>query len=235
MKPTLVSRSILFAGAALLSTTLLQAENLMPAPTPEVAFSSLDALGSYSYNYGIRISGASAFPIGYEAYACQFAPLKSGFVSSIELGLGYSSWGSPASQVDVRLSLAIGGLPLDTLLLDAGTVTTGNPFGSGGLTSFIPASPVAIETGQSYWLTVTPHSDTTASVWCNPAPTFDQTAMIGYTSPYGPGGLAWYMGQSLLPAGTKAFRVNVVPEPSIPTLLGFAAVAAGTARRRPAR
>lgn len=195
--------------------------------TPQVAFTTLDSLGNHWQNAGIRISGASAWPIGYEAYASQFVPLKSGTLSSIELGLAYSPWAGPDSQVDVRLSLATGGLPLSTPVLASGTLTTPTVFGAGGLTSFIPSTSVQLETGKAYWLTLTPHSDTTASTWCNP--NYDINGTFAYTSPYGPGGLAWYTGTG---AGLKAFRVNVVPEPSTLTLLGLGAIVTVMMRRR---
>lgn len=189
--------------------------------TPQVAFTTLDNFGGYEQNAATRISGASAFPDGYEAYACQFVPVLGGTLSSIELGLGYSIWGSPDSQVDVTLALATGGLPDSGPILASGTLTTSTLFGNGGLTSFIPATPVQIDIGTAYWLMVTPHSDSTASDWCNTSSPINGT--IGYVNPFSPIPRAWYTGYG---AGMKAFQVDVVPEPAGIALAGLLAVIA---------
>jgi hypothetical protein len=193
--------------------------------SPQVVFTTLTSIGGYDNGSAIRISGASAFPQGYEAYACQFIPSASGRLYSVDLGVGYSSWAGPDSQIDVRLSLATGGLPLSTPALTSGTLTTATLFGGGGLTTFTPANQVDLLAGTAYWLTLLPHSDTTASVWCLPSSPINGT--FGYTSF---GGGAWFMADG---AGMKAFQVSVIPEPGAVSL-GVVAVGLflGGRRRR---
>jgi len=195
--------------------------------TPQVVFTTLTVVGGYNNNQGIRISGDTAFPQGYEAYACQFVPSASGSLYSIDLGVGYSPWAGPDSQIDVRLSLATGGLPLSTAELTSGTVTTPTVFGAGGLTTFTPANQVNLLAGTAYWLTLLPHSATTASTWCNPSSSFNGT--FGYTSPCGPGGLQWYMASG---GGLKAFQVSVIPEPGAVSLGAVAVSLFLVGRRR---
>jgi len=195
---------------------------------PQIAFSTLGSDGTYVYNRAHRISGASASPSGYEAYANQFVAWQGGTLSGIELGVGYSSWGSPDSQVDVRLTLDTGVLPLSGPTLVQGTITTSTLFGQGGLTSFIPESSVQIVSGESYWLVLTPHSDTTASVWCNSST--DVLGGIASTSDVG-NGVEWFRAPGSN-YNLKAFEVTVIPEPTAFALLGLGSLTLVMARRR---
>ena len=198
------------------------AQGLSRAETPQVVFSTLTSSGGYDYTAAHRISGASAFPQGYEAYACQFIPSASGRLFSIDLGVAYLPWGGPESQIDVRLSLATGGLPLSTPALTIGTLTTTIPSGNFGLTTFTPMNEVELVAGTAYWLTLLPHSDTSASAWYNPSSPINGT--FGYTS-FGTG--QWSMADG---AGMKAFRVSVIPEPAALALFALGCLLMG--RRR---
>jgi hypothetical protein len=73
-------------------------------------------------------------------------------------------------------------------------------------------------------VTLLPHSDTTASTWCNLSSSINGT--FGYTAF---GGAPWFIGNG---AGMKAFQVSVIPEPGAVSLGAVAVSLFLGARRR---
>ncbi len=193
---------------------VLLALSVLPILTAsgQVAYTTLDSQGSYDAFTGRGING-SAFRFGYQAWANRLVATRSGYLSSIDLGVHYALYDSaPGDQVDVRLARDVDGQFSSALTLATGTVTLTSSFGSSDLAAWLPGGAVPISSGSAYWLAVTPHSTTTVADWCPNS--------LGITGAYAVcvNGVSWLQDTG---ATLNAFRVNVVPVPE-PASLGLA-------------
>lgn len=195
--------------------------------SPGVAYSTIEGLGGYDFSTARAING-SAFMYGYQAHASAFVSQASGIISSIELAVHYTPYlSSPDDQVNFNLVLdyfdpVYGHLPSTTSIV-SGTVGTPTPFGSSGLVTFTPSTAVSLVLGQAYWLEVTPGSANTVADW-NVSTTTSGPVAISLD------GTTWLQNPS---DPQEAFRIQVVPEPATPVLvgLGLLGLAYGSIRR----
>ena len=167
-----------------------------------VAFTTLDAGGSYSATGGTTISGSA---YGYQGFGNLFVPSVSGTLDSI--GIALANTGSP-DLVDVQLRLDSGnGFPTGATLASGSVMTVGYlGTTSTALSIFTPSTPVMLSAGTAYWLLATPHSSTSFDVW-NDATTGVLGELAGTSD-----GVNWGIGPN---QPLSAFQVSVVvPEPS---------------------